>query len=127
MQRYFDDQGRFTIKLSAEDLEKSLVEYDSYCSMKGEIWEKEWYNYPSTSLFCYVYFGESTPDNINIPEVYICNSHESASKLYEILKKLEFVSDLDGSTCEVILDKKSIFVNYTFTDVEYNFGPVLEE
>lgn len=127
MQRYIDDQGRFTIKLSAQDLEDALIEYDLYCSMKGETWEKEWYNYPSPGVFCYIYFGESTPDDVHIPQVYICNSHESATRLYEILKKLEFVSDLDGSTCEVVVDKKSVFVKYNHPDVEYDIGPVVEE
>ena len=128
MQRYIDDRGKLTIKLTSEDLEQALEEYDSYMNTKGKIWDQEWYNYPSPSVFFAIYFGGSTSNtDYHMPEEYICNSHESAMRLYEILKKIEFKSKIDGATCEVFVDKKTVHVVYTYPEVEYEFGPVLHK
>lgn len=58
-----------------------------------------------------------------MPEVYICNSNDSAKKLSEIIKKIEFPpSTYDGASCEVTVNKKTINVVYKNPEAEYKYG-----
>lgn len=57
-----------------------------------------------------------------MPDTYLCNSNESAKKLAEIVKKIEFTSSpYDGASCEVTVYKKTIDVVYKNPEVEYEY------
>lgn len=122
MNTYMED-GKLVVKLKADDVTSAIKEYDKYMKYTGETFKKDWLRYPVTSHFLAIYFGNSTKENYMMPEVYICNSNDSAKKLSEIIKKIEFPpSPYDGASCEVIVNKKTIGVVYKNPEVEYEYG-----
>lgn len=122
MNTYMED-GKLIVKLKADEVTSAIKEYDKYMKSTGETFQKDWLRYPVTSHFLAIYFGNSTKENYMMPEVYICNSNDSAKKLSEIIKKIEFPpSPYDGASCEVTVNKKTIDVVYKNPEVEYEYG-----
>lgn len=108
--------GELIIKLTSVDVDECIEAYDEYMNMKGEVFEKEWLQYPCTSHFCAIYFLNSTEDDYHLPDSFVCRTQKSADKLKNILKKLEFVSKIDGTTCEIV--QKDCILDVVFTYAE---------
>lgn len=122
MNTYMED-GKLVVKLKADEVTSAIKEYENYMKSKGQTFKKDWLRYPVTSHFLAIYFRNSTKENYMMPEVYICNSNDSAKKLSEIIKKIEFPpSPYDGASCEVTVDRKVINVVYKNPEVEYEYG-----
>jgi len=122
MNTYMED-GKLIVKLKADEVTSAIKEYDKYMKSTGETFKKAWLRYPVTSHFLAIYFGNSTKENYVMPDRYICNSNESAKKLAEIVKKIEFPSSpYDGASCEVTVNKKTIDAVYKNPEVEYKYG-----
>lgn len=123
MMNTYREDGKLVVKLKADEVTSAIKEYDKYMKSTGEIFKKDWLRYPVTSHFLAIYFGNSTKENYVMPDRYICNSNDSARKLLEIVKKIEFPpSTYDGSSCEVTINKKTIDVVYNNPEVEYEYG-----
>lgn len=119
MKRYFKKDNNFEYErlyceLDMEDVLSAEKELVAYLSCIGATYARDKHKEPKFSNFFYLYFGEYFLEDgfewYEQPDVYICDTKETADRLMQIAGKLAYYDTFHQEVCEVKQDGNTITV-----------------